>query len=130
MKADQFYNKTRAWFVEYFRDSKEVIRGENKPEMIKGTFFAKYSAAMGMTQPYENDITVRIKDRAIKVIINNFRTAPPGAKGYAIETTGVKSDGTMRSGGAYQKTFKDIEIKCHALTDDLKAYIEKKKKDW
>ena len=127
MKADPLFDKTKGWFVEYFREANQVIRGEVKPSMIKGTYLTEYAAAMGTKQQYENDIVVRMKDGAVKVTINNLRTV--GTSGMAIETIALKDDGTMRTGGMYQKTFKDIESKCQALCASLAAYV-KKKSEW
>ena len=130
IKADQLFNKTMGWFVEYFRNADNVIRGENKPGLIKGTYLTDYSVHGSLNQPIDCDILVRIKDGAIKVIINNFVTHPP-TKVQSIESLVFKKDGSMKTGfgGVYEKLYKDIESNCISLTENLKASIVKKT-DW
>ncbi len=123
MKADQIFDRTKGWFVEYFRDAKDVIRGEVKPELIKGTFIATYDVSS-----YKSDIVVRIKDGKLKIVIDHFMDAKPNpAAGsvLTIESWGVKSDKiTLRS--SMEKQFIAIETGCSSMIDNLQSYLRKK----
>ncbi|SRR5258706_6541976 len=122
--AEKLFDKTKAWFVENFRDAKEVIRGENKPDLIKGTFITQYAIPMSRAT-YENDITVRLKDGAIKITINRF--VMDGKT--TLEDSSLKRDTgktTSEFHPMYKKTFIDIQTKWQELATSLKAFIEKK----
>ena len=121
MKATQLFDKTKSWFVEYFRDAKEVVRGEVKSEMIKGTFIGKYDVS-----ELESDILVRFKDGKIKIIIDRFIDAKPNSitgERLTIESYGVKSDKiTLRS----TKQLSAVELGCNKMIDNLVTYLKKK----
>ena len=125
MRAPQLYDRTRSWFTEYFRSAKDVVRGEDRPALIKGTFVSSYSAGIS-SQDYDVDITVRIKDGAVKVVLDRFRTTA----GYAIEMTAVKSDGTIRTGKMYQKTLSDIDAQAEAMVASLTKFLSKTSASW
>ena len=125
MRAPQLYDRTRSWFTEYFRSAKDVVRGEDRPVLIKGSFVTSYPA--GWTrQDYTVGITVRIKDGAVKVILDHFETAP----GYGIEMSVVKSDGTIRTGNIYQKTLSDIDAQAEAMVASLTKFLGKTSASW
>lgn len=127
MTAADIHKKAKVWFTEYFRSSKDVIRGEVEGSMIKGTFITTYIEALNTPVEYENDIVVRIKDGAIKVTIDNIRSV----SGYPLETTMIKMDGTLRKGAGYVKLMKSIEQDCVALVNNLAASLEKpQSSDW
>jgi hypothetical protein len=126
MPAQKIFDKTKKWFVEYFRNAQEVVRGEVSPEMIKGTFIATY----GDSKELESDILVRIKDNKIKVTINRFIDAkenPVINRKMAVEEWAVKNDGTIRP--SVSKQFSLLQLGCTAHVDNLVAYF-KKKDDW
>ena len=124
--ADQLFDKTKSWFVEYFREAKEVIRGELKPSMLKGTFIMGFQQGI-IAHEYESDVQVRIKDGAMKVTINGItHINPNGTRGYPQEANNVKSDGTLRTGGMYTKPLTFLEGRYHELVLSLRAYLDKK----
>ena len=73
LKADFIFDKTKSWFIHHFAAAENVIKSENKPNLIKGVFKTDYLGTMEERQNYYNDIEVKIKDGAIKIRINNFK---------------------------------------------------------
>ena len=124
LKADYIFDKAKEWFIEYFREASEVIRGENKPSLIKGTFINEYFFVF-RKEKFNNDITVRIKDGAIKITINNFRSNGSPA----LENRGIKKGGILRTGDGITKTFVDVDYQCKELSEDLIKFINSKS-DW
>ncbi|MBC8486788.1 MAG: DUF4468 domain-containing protein [Bacteroidetes bacterium] len=121
MKAEDIYKKVKEWAILSFRNSEKVIVGENKPTLLKATFIQKYFNGMGVYADYYNTITIKIKDGAVKIIIDDMRMT----SGYKVEGTVYKKDGTLRTGNTYQKIYEDIEFKCKGLIKDLTNFLSK-----
>lgn len=119
--ADQLFDKTKAWFTEYFREAKEVIRGENKPSMIKGSFSLTRNLGLGVKQTWISDVTVRIKDGAVKIVINGIR----GETGFGVESNWVKQDGALRTASSYSKPMEFLQENYKNLFLNLRAYMDK-----
>lgn len=124
MNSEEIYNKAKEWVILTFRNSEQVIVGDNKPTLVKATYIQKSVIGISLFE-YYSTITIRIKDGALKVTIDDMRLI----KGFydKMEPTIYKDDGTIKSGKA--KLFEDIEGKCKALTKDLSTFIAKKS-DW
>ncbi len=124
MKSEEIYNKAKEWVILTFRNSEQVIVGDNKPTLVKATYIQKSIIGISLFE-YYSTITIRIKDGAIKITIDDMRLI----KGFydKMEPTIYKDDGTIKSGKS--KLFEDIETKCKALTKDLSNFIAKKS-DW
>lgn len=128
MTADVLFDKSKDWFIAYFRNAKEVIRGESKPTLIKGTFLTAYQTTIGkMGQDFNDDIEVRIKNGAIKLTIHNISQADIG---WGIETITIKDDGAFKTNKIATNAIEDIKNKCHALSESLRAHIAKKASEW
>jgi len=125
MKADDIYNKVKEWAVLTFKNSEKVIVGDNKPTLIKATFIQKYFNGMGVYADYYNTMTIKIKDGAVKVIIDDMKMT----SGFNIESTLYKKDGTLKPGQTFQKIHQDVESKCKGLIEDLSKFMTKKS-DW
>jgi hypothetical protein len=118
MTSEQLFDKTKGWFVDYFRDASKVIRGENKPDLIKGTFIGTYVGQYGTKQDLGSDITVRIKNETITIRIDRFTDG-----GSSLESYGLKMDHiTLRP--SYRKTFEDIELQISEMTRKLSNHIK------
>jgi hypothetical protein len=120
MKADKIFTKTKEWVIETFNSSKTVIQGESKPSLIKCNYLTSYSAALGMKQKFTNALTLKIKDGAIKITIDNYATEGGGK----LENTALKLDGTMRP--SMKKSFQSMEDEGNRITESLLAFLKKK----
>lgn len=121
MKADDIYNKVKEWAILTFKNSEKVIVGDNKPTLVKATYIQKSVIGISLFE-YYSTMTIRIKDGAIKVTIDDMRLI--NGVYEKMEPTIYKDDGTIKSGKT--KLFEDIETKCKALTKDLSNFITKK----
>lgn len=127
--ADKLFDKSKGWIVEYFRDSKEIIRGESRPDLIKGAIILRCEG--NYVKEYAADLTLRFKDGKVKITIDHLKDAQPNpnaGEALTVESWGVKSDGTMRPSMA--KQFEMIQLACNSMASNLLAYMQKKKDDW
>lgn len=126
LKADDLYNKVKEWAILTFKNSDEVIVGENKPSLIKFRFIQSYSNGVGRNVlPCYNAMVINIKDGAVKFVISEIEWAQGGSMEYSL----YKKDGTQRDGGMYRKIYDDVEGKCRSITADLTKALTKKD-DW
>jgi len=126
LKSDDLYNKVKEWAILTFRNSDEVIVGENRPSLIKFRFIQSYSNGIGRNVlPCYNSMVTIIKDGAVKFTISNIEWAQGGSMEYSL----YKKDGNQREGGMYKKIYDDVEIKCRSLAADLTKSLSKKD-DW
>ncbi|UII26386.1 DUF4468 domain-containing protein [Fulvivirga maritima] len=121
MSSEELFNKVKEWTIETFNNAEKVIVGENKPSLIKARFIQAYFNGLGKNADYYNTLTVRVKDGAVKITIDQMVMS----SGYGVEQTIFKKDGSKRKGQIYQKIHDDIESKCRDLVKNLANYMNK-----
>lgn len=124
--ADQLYNKAKLWFVDAFKDAKEVIQlddKENKTIVGKGLF--RYNQGVA---PYACKFTVKVmtKDNKYRAQIYDF-TIEAG-------TERIPSTGEYYNDNSSYKKFKEksrvkINEGVSSLLDGLKSWMNKKTDD-
>ena len=125
MKAEDIYVKVKEWAILTFRNSEEVIVGDNEPSLVKVNYITEYFNNIVYTD-FFTSMTVRIRDGAIKVVIDDMReiTSNNKARSYMF-----KKEGTLRKWKGYVRAYDEIEAKCKGFTQELAKYILEKD-DW
>jgi len=119
LKADEIYTKVKEWAILTFKNSEKVIVGDNKPSLVKANFVTQYFNGAVKTD-FLNTITIKIRDGAIKIIIDDITAYP---NGYDFEAFIYKKDGTQRTGGNYVKGYNDVESQCKSLVSNLSKFL-------
>ena len=123
LEADDIYSKVKEWILLTFKNS--VIVGDNKPTLLMVKYVRKYFSGV-IYRDFYSSMTIKIKDEAVKVIIDDVRQKTPG---WNIESYIFKKDGTLKKGKGYTRAFFETEVMCKEFTQSLGDYLIKED-DW
>ena len=118
IKADKLFSKAKIWVIENFKNPKlkEVERS-----LIATVFVLNVNIGLGVTNPFYHDVKIKIKDGAIKMVIDNIYNEI----GHDTAERLFIKDGVV-TGKSQKKWLKQINDNCVLLGKSLQQSIEKK----
>ena len=119
--AEKLFEKAKAWAVETFKspDMKDA-----SPSLITTVFNINVNIGLGMTNPFYHDVKIKVRDGAVKLIIDNIYN---DVGHDSAEKLFVK-DGVI-TGKQQKKWVTQINDNCVGLGQSLRKKIESKE-DW
>jgi hypothetical protein len=118
MKANLIFSKAKEWLV----TNSATISGEVSPTLIKSSMVAQYPGDMGQTK-YLFDVTLKVKDGAVKVIVDNYKIFMSSGNHLPVEGQFIDAANAIAKG---KKIPTGLQSGGNEFTEKLVKYIRAK----
>ena len=117
VSADKLFDKSKIWVMEHFK-SKQMQ--DSKPLLITTVFNYNVNIGLGVTNPFYHDLKIKVKDGAVKLIIDNIYNDV----GHDPAERLFVKDGVI-TGKSAKKWLKQINDNCVNIGKSLQTAIVK-----